>query len=73
MVKICFSKSTASKSKSQESKGVSLAITFHPKFKLIGQLLISTCIYDVWIKSLKAFLHLDSLLHFVGHESSVVT
>ena len=39
MGKVCFSKSTGSKSKSQESKGVSLVITFHPNFKLIGQLL----------------------------------
>ena len=28
-----------SKSKSQGSKGVSLVITFHPKFKSVGQLL----------------------------------
>ena len=28
-----------SKSKSQESKGVPVIITFHPKFKSIGQLL----------------------------------
>ena len=39
MGKVCFSKSTGSKSKSQESKGVPLVITFHPNFKLIGQLL----------------------------------
>ena len=39
MGKVCFSKSTGSKSKSQEFKGVPLVITFHPKFKLIGQLL----------------------------------
>ena len=37
--KVCFSKSTKSKSNSQESKGVSLVLTFHPKFKSIGQLL----------------------------------
>ena len=34
--KVCFSKCAESKSKSQESKGVPLVITFHPKFKLIG-------------------------------------
>ena len=39
MSKVCFSKGTGSKSKSQESKGVPLAIAFHPKFKLIGKLL----------------------------------
>ena len=39
MGKVCFSKSTGSKSKSQESKGVPLVITFYPKFKSIGQLL----------------------------------
>ena len=39
MGKVCFSKSTGSKSKSQESKAVPLGIAFHPKFKLIGQLL----------------------------------
>ena len=39
MGKVCFFKSTGSKSKSQESTGVPLLITFHPKFKLIGQLL----------------------------------
>ena len=39
MAKVCFSKSVGSKSKSQESKGVPLVIRFHPKFKLIGQLL----------------------------------
>ena len=38
MGKVCFSESTRSKSKSQESKGVSLIITFYPKFKSIGQL-----------------------------------
>ena len=37
--KVCFSKSTGSKSKSQESKGAPLVITFHPKFQSIGQLL----------------------------------
>ena len=37
--KVCFSKSTGSKSKSQESKGVPLLITFYLKFKSIGQLL----------------------------------
>ena len=37
--KVCFSKSTESKSESQESTGVSLVLTFHPKFKSIGQLL----------------------------------
>ena len=36
MGQVCFSKSMGSKSKSQESKGVPLVITFHPKFKLIG-------------------------------------
>ena len=39
MGKVCFPKSTGSKSKSQESKGVPLVITFHPKFQSIGQLL----------------------------------
>ena len=39
MGKVCFSKSTGSKNKSQESKGVPLVITFYPKFKSIGQLL----------------------------------
>ena len=39
MGKVCLSKSIGSKSKSRESKGVPLVITFHPKFKLIGQLL----------------------------------
>ena len=39
MGKVCFSKSTGSKSKSQESKGIPLVIKFYPKFKLIGQLL----------------------------------
>ena len=39
MGKVCFSKSTGSKSKSQEAKAVPLVITFHPKFKVIGQLL----------------------------------
>ena len=39
MGKVCFSKGTGSKSKSQESKAVPLGIAFHPKFKLIGQLL----------------------------------
>ena len=39
MAKVCFSKGVGSKSKSQESKGVPLVIRFHPKFKLIGQLL----------------------------------
>ena len=39
MGKVCFSKSTGSKSKSQESKGVPLVLTFHLKFKSIGQLL----------------------------------
>ena len=39
MGKVCFSKATGSKSKSQESKAVPLGIAFHPKFKLIGQLL----------------------------------
>ena len=37
--KVCFSKRTGSKSKSQESKGVPLLITFYHKFKSIGQLL----------------------------------
>ena len=36
---VCFPKSTGSKSKSQEFKGVPLVIAFHPKFHLIGQLL----------------------------------
>ena len=35
MGKVCFTKSTRSTSKSQESKGVPLVITFHSKFKLI--------------------------------------
>ena len=39
MGEVCFSKSTGSKSKSQESKGVPLVITFHSKFRSIGQLL----------------------------------
>ena len=39
MGKVCFSKGTGSKSKSQESKAVPLGIAFHPKFKLIGQVL----------------------------------
>ena len=39
MGKVCFSKSTGSKSKSQESKGVPLVRTFHPKSKSVGQLL----------------------------------
>ena len=39
MGKVCFSKSTGSKSKSQESKGVPLVITFYPKFKPIENLL----------------------------------
>ena len=39
MGKVCFPKSTGSKSKSQECKGVPLVIAFHPKFHLIGQLL----------------------------------
>ena len=39
MGKVCFSKNTGSKSKSQEAKGVPFVITFHPKFKVIGQLL----------------------------------
>ena len=39
MGEACFSKSMETKSKSPESKGVPLVITFHPKFKLIGQLL----------------------------------
>ena len=39
MGKVCFPKSTGSKSKSQEFKGVPLVITFHPKFKSIRQLL----------------------------------
>ena len=39
MDEVCFLKSTGSKSKSQESKSVLLVITFHPKFKSIGQLL----------------------------------
>ena len=39
MGKVCFSKSTGSKSKSQESKGVPLVITVHSKFRSIGQLL----------------------------------
>ena len=39
MGKVCFPKSTGSKSNSQEPKGVPLVITFHPKFKSIGQLL----------------------------------
>ena len=38
MGEACFSKSMETKSKSPESKGVPLVITFHPKFKLIGQL-----------------------------------
>ena len=37
MGKVFFPKRTGSKSKSQESKGVLLVITFHPKFKLIEQ------------------------------------
>ena len=39
MDKVCFLKSTGNKRKSQESKGVPLVLTFHTKFKLIGQLL----------------------------------
>ena len=39
MGKVYFSKSSGSKYKSQQSKGVPLVITFHPKFKSIGQLL----------------------------------
>ena len=39
MGKVYFSKSTGSKSKSQESKCVQLVIMFHHKFKAIGQLL----------------------------------
>ena len=39
MGKVCFFKSTESKSRSQKSTGVPLVITFHHKFKLIGQLL----------------------------------
>ena len=39
MGKVYFSKSTGSKSKSQESKCVPLVIMFHHKFKAIGQLL----------------------------------
>ena len=39
MSKVCFSESMGSKTKSQESKGVPLVIAFHPKFKLIEQLL----------------------------------
>ena len=35
MDKVCFLKSTGSKSKSQESKGVPLVLAFHTKFKLI--------------------------------------
>ena len=59
LVKVCFSKITVNKSKSQKSKGVPVVITFYPKLKLIGQLLISTCIYYIWIKKLKTFLHKD--------------
>ena len=36
---VCFTKSTGSKSKSQESESVPLVLTFHPKFKSIGELL----------------------------------
>ena len=39
MGKVCSSKSTGNKSKSQISKSAPLVITFHPKFHLIGQLL----------------------------------
>ena len=39
MGKVCLSKSTGNKRKSQVSKGVPLVIKFYPKFKLIGQLL----------------------------------
>ena len=39
MGKVCSSKSTGNKSKSQISKSAPLVITFHPKFKLIGELL----------------------------------
>ena len=63
MDKVCFSKSTRSKSKSQESKAIPLGIAFHPKFKLIGQLLNSTCTYSIWIKILKTSLHLHPWLH----------
>ena len=39
MGQVCFPKSMGSKSKSQETKGVPLVITFYSKLKLIGQLL----------------------------------
>ena len=73
MSKVCFPKCTGSKSKSQESKGAPLVLTFHPKFKSIGELFISTCTYYIWIKRLKMSLHLDPWLHFVVHVSLVVT
>ena len=45
MGKVCFSKSTGSESKSQESKGVPLIITFHLNFKLIVKLLTAYIVY----------------------------
>ena len=59
MSKICFSKTMGSKSKSQESKGVPLVITFHSIFKLIGQLLKKHLHILYMDQETKKFLHLD--------------
>ena len=73
MGKVCFPKSTGSKSKSRESKGVPLVITFHPKFKSIGQLLNKHLHILYMDQETKNVFHLDPWLHFVVHVSLVVT
>ena len=73
MGKECFSKNMGSKSKSQESKGVPLVITSHPKFKLIGQLLNKHRHILYMDQETKNLFTLGPLLHFVVHISSVVT
>ena len=74
MDNVSFYKSTGSTSKSQESKGVSSVITFHPvSFKLIGQMLNKHLHILYMDQETKNIFTTGHWLHFVVHVSSVVT
>ena len=70
--KVCFPKSTGSKTKSQESKGVPLVITFHPKFQSIGQLLNKHLHILYMNQETKSAFTPGPKLHFVVHVGLVV-
>ena len=73
MGKVCFSKSTRSESNSQKSKGVPLVITFHPKFKLVGQLLKKHLYILYMDQETKNVFTSGPMTNFAVHLSSVVT